>query len=197
MPLRTKQDDVQAVYDPDTILVVQIGKGDSQAAKTLMQRHLPKILALARNMLGDAGEAEDVAQEAFLKVWQHAAKWKPGQAKFASWMHKVTINLCYDRLRRKREIYTDKIIDRIDENNQDADQYIIDQQTSAYVENAIMKLPDRQRAAISLCHLRELSNIEAASIMEVSVDALESLLARGRRGLRAQLSNEAKLMLEK
>lgn len=185
------------VNDPDAPLVRRVGKGDTRAATKLVQRHLPKITALARHMLGDASEAEDVAQEVFLKVWQNAGKWEPGRARFETWIHRVAINLCYDRLRRRREVYLDTIPDREDEDSQPADQNIIDLQTKRRIEAAMKQLPDRQRAALTLCHLREISNIDAASIMEISVEALESLLARGRRGLRRQLFAEAKMLLEK
>ncbi len=187
----------RAVHDPDTNLVKRTGQGDQRAATELVQRHLPKILALARNMLGDAGEAEDVSQEVFMKVWQNAAKWQPGKARFETWMHRVAINLCYDRLRRKREIYTDQLPEREDENTPMADQSIIDVQLQAQVGEAMIQLPPRQRAALSLCHLQEMSNIDAANTMEISVEALESLLARGRRGLRKLLDKEARVLLGK
>ncbi len=183
-------------YDPDGDLVVRIAQGDHQAASELVMRHLPKMVALANHMLADATEAEDIAQEVFVKVWKHAHKWQPGVAKFETWMHRVAINLCYDRLRRRREIYTDQIPDREDKNTPKTDQGIIDAQLSAHIEGALQRLPPRQRAAITLCHLREMSNIEAADSMQVSVEAMESLLARGRKGLRKLLAGQAAELLE-
>jgi RNA polymerase sigma-70 factor, ECF subfamily len=185
------------INDPDSELVVRIARGDQTAAAELIKRHLSKLTALARHMLGDAAEAEDVAQEVFLKVWQNARKWEPGKAKFETWMHRVAVNLCYDRLRRRREVYTDQLPDREDPDCPAPDQSIVDAQLSIQIENALMHLPKRQRAALTLCHLREMSNIEAARIMEISVEALESLLARGRKGLRKHLAGEVKMLLEK
>lgn len=196
MHTRTGHDDRRSVHDPDTALVQDIGRGDKKAAAILVRRHLPKMVALARNMLGDAAEAEDVAQDVFLKVWQHAGKWRPGKAKFETWMHRVAINLCYDRLRRRREVYTDRLPEMIDEDSPGPDQSTLNTQLSGQVEEAMMLLPPRQRAALTLCHLQETSNIEAARIMKISIEALESLLARGRNGLRKRLANKVKLLLE-
>src|SRR5215510_8231685 len=89
--------------DPDEELVGRVGAGDKRAASELVRRHLPRMVGLARRMLNDAAEAEDVAQEVFLRVWREASRWQPGAAKFETWMHRVALNLCYDRLRRRRE----------------------------------------------------------------------------------------------
>jgi hypothetical protein len=87
--------------DPDEELVRRVGAGDKRAAAELVRRHLSRMVGLARRMLGDHAEAEDVAQEVFLRVWKHASAWQPGQAKFETWMHRVAMNLCLDRLRRR------------------------------------------------------------------------------------------------
>ncbi|VAV89543.1 hypothetical protein MNBD_ALPHA06-1301 [hydrothermal vent metagenome] len=179
-----------AVDDPDQPLVRRIAQGDEHAAAILMDRHLPSILGLACNMLGDVVEAEDVAQEAFLKAWLHAGKWQPGKAKFATWLHRVSINLCYDKLRKRREIYMDVLPERMDEQNLDAEMQVGGTELAKSVRAAISTLAPRQRAAISLCHLQEMGNIEAAKVMEISVEALESLLGRGRRKLREILQNQ-------
>jgi RNA polymerase sigma factor (sigma-70 family) len=141
-------------------------------------------------MLGDAAEAEDVAQEAMLKAWRQAPKWAPGKARFDTWLHRVALNLCYDRLRRRREIPTDTPPDRPDEGPA-PDRGLLAAETGVRVDAALKRLPDRQREAIVLCHYQELSNIEAAALMEISVEALESLLSRGRRALRQALSDMA------
>src|ERR1700693_4250133 len=88
------------IVDPDAELVARVGRGDRAAAQLLMRRHLPKMLGLARRMLSDSVEAEDAVQDAFMRLWTHAARWQPGKAKFETWLYRVTLNKCFDRLRR-------------------------------------------------------------------------------------------------
>lgn len=174
--------------DPDDDLLVRVADGDPAASRALVARKLPRILGLAQRMLGDATEAEDVAQETFLRVWRQAPKWRPGQAKFDTWLHRVALNLCYDRLRRKREILTDEPPQIADEGPA-PDRGLEARDTGRRVTAALARLPDRQREAVVLCHYQELGNIEAAAVMGVTVEALESLLSRGRRALRAALAD--------
>jgi RNA polymerase sigma-70 factor (ECF subfamily) len=177
--------------DPDEALLVRIADGDAAAVRALVGRKLPRILGLAQRMLADSAEAEDVAQEAFLRVWKQAPKWRPGAARFDTWLHRVALNLCYDRLRRRREIATDSPPEQADERTPAADRGLIAQDTGKRVAAALQRLPERQREAIVLCHYQELGNIEAAAVMGVTVEALESLLSRGRRSLRAALADLA------
>ena len=141
-------------------------------------------------MLGDPVEAEDVAQEAMLRAWKQAPRWTPGKAKFDTWLHRVALNLCYDRLRRRREVPSEISPDRPDEGPA-PDRGIMTAQLGAQVDRALAALPQRQREAIVLCHYQELTNIEAAGLMSVSIEALESLLSRGRRTLRQTLAHLA------
>jgi RNA polymerase sigma factor (sigma-70 family) len=180
----------QGGADPDEELVIRVGRGDPAAVKALVARKLPRVLALARRMLADAVEAEDVAQEVFLRIWRHAASWRPGVARFDTWMHRVALNLCYDRLRRRREQPSAEPPEQIDPGPA-PDRGLEAADVGRLVEQAMARLPHRQREAVVLCHYQELSNIDAAASMGVSVEALESLLSRARRALRATLADSA------
>jgi RNA polymerase sigma-70 factor (ECF subfamily) len=171
--------------DPDAELVARVGQGDEAATRQLVTAKLPRILALASRLIGERGEAEDVAQEVFVRVWRHAGRWRPGAARFDTWLHIVTLNLCRDRLRRRREISTPEPPDMADPAPR-ADAILDEAAQSRAVSAAIAALPERQREAILLVHYQDMSNIEAAQALSVSVEALESLLARGRRALRKQ-----------
>src|SRR5215469_1952429 len=172
--------------DPDLDLVARVGRGDRVAAQQLMARHLPKMLALARRMLSDTAEAEDAVQDAFMQVWTHAARWEPGRAKFATWLYRVTLNKCYDRLRRRPTAPLEAAA-AVPDPAPGPEAHLQNAAISAQIEAALTALPERQRAAIQLCHFQGCGNIEAAEILGISVEALESLLARGRRSLREKL----------
>jgi len=174
--------------DGDEALLARVAAGDPAAIRGLVAAKLPRLLALAGRMLGESAEAEDVAQETFLRAWKQAGNWKPGGARFDTWLHRVALNLCYDRLRRRREVAMDNPPDRPDD-GPGPDRGLEARDVGRRVAAAMAALPDRQREAVSLCHYQEISNIEAAALMGVSVEALESLLSRGRRALRAALSD--------
>lgn len=176
------------IADPDEELVRRVGQGDPAAIQSMVARKLPRMLALAQRMLGDPVEAEDVAQEAMLRAWRQAPRWAPGRARFDTWLHRVALNLCYDRLRRRREVPTDVMPEREAEGAA-PDRGLIAADVGVRVDAALARLPERQREAVVLCHYQELTNIEAAALMEISVEALESLLSRGRRALRLALAD--------
>ncbi len=173
--------------DPDEHLLERIGHGDMAAVSILVSRKLPKLLSLARRMLNDAAEAEDVAQETLMRTWKQAKVWVPGRARIDTWMHRVALNLCYDRLRRRRDSVSTDDVEIVD-GAISAPAKIEAEQTAKQVQAAINALSDRQREAIVLTYYQDLSNQEAASVMDVSVEALESLLARARRSLRATMN---------
>jgi RNA polymerase sigma-70 factor (ECF subfamily) len=176
--------------DPDEALLGRVAAGDPAAVRALTARKLPRILALAGRMLGEATEAEDVAQEAMLRAWKQAPLWKPGVARFDTWLHRVALNLCYDRLRRRREVLTDEPPEVADDGPA-PDRGLEARDIGRRVAAAMAALPERQREAVTLCHYQEMTNIEAAAVMGLSVEALESLLSRGRRSLRAALADLA------
>ncbi|MFL9867141.1 RNA polymerase sigma factor [Paraburkholderia fungorum] len=173
--------------DPDAELLAGVARQDPAAVRSLVARKLPRLLALATRMLGDRMEAEDVAQEVFVRIWKQAPRWREGEAKVDTWVHRVALNLCYDRLRGRREVPDDDLPDTIDPAAL-PDAALEARAQDERVREALAALPARQREALVLNYYQEMSNIDAAALMGITVDALESLLARARRNLRAQLA---------
>ena len=173
----------------DEALLRRCAEGDRQASALLINRYSPRILAIAQRMLGSREDAEDATQDVFIKIFRQAGNWETGRAKFSTWVHKVTVNQCYDRLRKKRETVMDDMPEIMDAGHGPAGQ-LASQQTSMRVKAAIGNLPERQRAALILSHYEGHSNIETAEILEISVEAVESLLSRARRALKAALNGE-------
>lgn len=178
-------DGVDASSDAD--LMRRVAEGDEAACRAVVGRHLPQVLTLARRMLRDRADAEDVAQESMLRLWQMAARWR-ADAPIGAWLYRVAHNLAIDRIRRRRPtVDVDAAVGLADPGPNPAQSLAAGDRRAA-VEGAIANLPERQRTAITLVHTMEMGNIEAAAAMEISVDALESLLARGRRALRLALA---------
>ena len=185
---------MQTLTSSDEDLLQRAGAGDRQAAAALVRRHSSRMLGVATRMLNDAAEAEDVVQDVFIRIWRAAPRWRPGQAKVSTWMFKIAVNLCLDRLRKPRMLDMDAAPETPDTAASPQDDLEAADRTRV-VGDALSSLPDRQRAALTLCYFQELSNIEAAEVLDVSVDALESLLARGRRSLRAALQDQKGALL--
>ncbi|MBB5221748.1 RNA polymerase sigma-70 factor (ECF subfamily) [Amaricoccus macauensis] len=179
-PIRTEDAD-------DATLLARYAAGDRAAARLLTARHAPRVFALARRMLREQAEAEDVTQEAMLRLWRIASDWQPGQAQLGTWLYRVASNLCIDRLRRRREIASDGMPEQADEAPGALAQIEADDRAVA-LRAALETLPDRQRLAVVLRHFEERSNPEIAEILDTSVEAVESLLGRARRELAARLA---------
>jgi RNA polymerase sigma-70 factor (ECF subfamily) len=171
----------------DEALLILYANGDREAARTLSARLTPLSLRLAARMLGDLAEAEDVAQEAMLRLWKLAPDWRRGEAQPGTWLYRVTANLCTDRLRRRRSVALDGIDEPAD-GSPGAVARLIEADRALALQAALDQLPERQRQAVILRHLEGLANPEIAEIMEIGVEAVESLTARGKRALTALLA---------
>jgi RNA polymerase sigma-70 factor (ECF subfamily) len=171
----------------DESLLALYARGDAGAARALTARLTPKVFAHAYRLLGDRAEAEDVAQEALLRLWRIAPKWQPGRAQVATWLYRVVANLCTDRLRRHRAVGLDAAPETADSAPTVEDGLTQRSRVDA-LQAALLKLPDRQRQAVVLRHIEGLSNPEIAQIMELSTEAVESLTARGKRALATALA---------
>lgn len=171
----------------DDALLVLFANGDATAAQALTQRLTPRALGFAARLLGDRAEAEDVTQEAMLRLWKIAPDWRQGEARVTTWLYQVVRNLCTDRLRKRRNIGLDDISEPLDD-APSAMQVLQDTGRAQALAQALAALPDRQREAVVLRHIEGLSNPEIAEILEISTEAVESLTARGKRALTALLA---------
>lgn len=174
---------------PDDTLLVLYANGDQAAAQVLTQRLTPVVYAHAFRLLGSAADAEDVTQDAMMRLWRIAPDWRQGEAKVTTWLYRVVANLCTDRLRRMRSMPLDHVPEP-----EDAAASVTEQmQTNARLDalqQALDHLPDRQRQAVVLRHIEGLSNPDIAEIMQISVEATESLTARGKRALAERLEHQ-------
>ena len=176
----------------DEALVVLYANKDPDAARLLTQRLLPRILRYAGRMLADRSEAEDVAQEAMLRLWRVAPDWRQQEAKVSTWLYRVATNLCTDRLRARKRRQTDAL-DLVAEPEDGAPGVVaglITADRMAALNAALAGLPDRQREAVVLRHIEGLTNPEIAEILHIGVEAVESLTARGKRTLTAVLAGQ-------
>ncbi len=169
----------------DAELLARYAAGEQAAARALTFRHAPRLIALARRMLNDAAEAEDVAQETLLRLWKIAPDWRD-EARLSTWLHRVASNLCLDRLRRRRGQGLDDLPE-IADGAASAQDGLEGRDRLGALNAALDSLPERQRVAVVLRHIEEQSNIEIARTLGLSVEAVESLLARGRRALASRL----------
>lgn len=178
----------RSMSEIDTALMHRVARGDHAAYRLLVDKYLRHAVTVAYRVLYNRGDAEEVAQEAFLRVWQHAARWRAdGGASFKTWLNRVVVNLCIDRKRKPATAALDDQIEIADEEHGTPYDERLAAETSDHVALALQKLPERQRAAILLCFWEGESNIDAAKALDISIGALESLLIRAKRALRDDL----------
>lgn len=172
----------------DETLLAAYARGEPAAARALTLRLTPRVFGHALRMLGDRAEAEDVAQDAMLRLWRAAPDWRHGEARVSTWLWRVTANLCTDRLRRAGRASPLEAAEEPADPQESAAARLQRRARAAALEAALADLPERQARAVRLRHLEGLGNAEIAARLETSVEAVESLTARGARALRAALA---------
>lgn len=179
-----------AAQDPDAVLLVRYAQGDRAAARLLTVRLSPLVFGHALRVLGDQAEAEDVAQDALMRLWKIAPDWREGEAKVTTWLYRVTANLCTDRLRKRhRGVPLEDIAEPADP-GETAEARLQRGAREDALQTALDALPERQRHAVVLRHIDGLANPEIATILDIGVEAVESLTARGKRALAKLLGGQ-------
>lgn len=168
----------------DNELMRAIAARDGDAFASVVNEQSSPIYRIAYRMLGDAAEAEDVAQEALLRLWDHAAGWRGDGPGIGAWLNRVAMNLCLDRLRRRKFGSDEEVPERADETPA-ADVRMDEDRLRAATIAAIGELSERQRAAIVLTYYEDLSNQAAADALDMNIKAFESLLLRARKTLKS------------
>jgi len=168
----------------DESLISQIQDGSHEAFATLVNRHSNRFYRIAYRLVFSKDDAEDIVQEAFLKLWDRPNLWNPGKgAKFTTWFYRIVINLCFDHRKKKKLINLPEDIEFSDENPGPDVLYDVHQK-QALLDRFIKELPERQQLALNLCFYEGLSNNEAAQIIGVKVKALQSLVMRAKTALK-------------
>ncbi|HWV81882.1 MAG TPA: sigma-70 family RNA polymerase sigma factor [Hyphomicrobiaceae bacterium] len=178
----------------EAAVLARIRAGDSAAFRQVIDRHMPSLLAVARRMLKADGDAEDIVQEALVRVWHHAGTLELGPGGLRPWLRRVVTNLCLDHLRRHR---LTSVVAEVPETPEAPDQArgLEEADLAKRVGAALAALPERQRVALTLFHYEGLSQIEVGDMLGISDEAVESLLARARRSLKAALKDEWRQLL--
>ncbi len=175
----------------DEELMRLAASGDQQAFTKLVDRHLGRIVGLATKFLGSRNDAEEIAQEAFIRVWRFAPRWLPaedfGDARFNTWLYRIVVNLIIDHKRRNQPYQLSDLSEILDYSSDSFDK-LYGRELSSAISQSISRLPRRQKMALTLCFFNGVSNFEAAKIMSLTVGAVESLLVRARRTVRSDLN---------
>lgn len=184
-----------AAPDYDAGLMARVARGDEDAFAELVGRHQHAVVGTAAKMLGDAAEAEDLAQQVFLRVWKSARRYRP-TAKFTTWLFTITRNLVFNESRRRarrREVPLDarEPADTSLPQHQASgrpDEELLQEELRRAVDTAIATLPENQRLAVVMRRYQETPYETIAEVLGTSVPAVKSLLFRARESLRTQLA---------
>lgn len=180
--------------DTDEGLMTHIQKGDHQAFATLVRRHSDRFYGLAWRLLGNDAEADDVVQDAFLKLWAQPGMFRQeAGVKFTTWFYRVVSNMALDRLRSRKRWTGAEVLEGLADKAKLSDQEYEDKQMQALMAQAIAELPARQKLALTLCFYEGLSVADAGQVIGVGEKAVESLLMRAKSGLRQVLTRKGVL----
>ncbi len=168
----------------DGELMSRVSAGDQTAYRELSAKYLERVLNYSYRIVGSRADAEEVTQEAFLRLWKDAEKWKPN-AKVSTWLFRVAHNLCIDRMRRRKHTSDQEV--ELATDSVRPSRVLSRRVVADAVREAVDDLPERQREALMLSHYEGMGNPEIGEVLGVSVEAVESLLGRARRSLRATL----------
>jgi len=172
----------------DEELVRRISEGDHGAFAQLVERHSKLFFTAAFRMVNNSEEAEDIVQDAYIKLWQKPQSFDASKGvKFTTWFYRVVTNLAIDATRKRKPQTNPDVLDVMADKAPLADEQLSENDQQVVLEEAIQRLPERQRAALNLCFYEGLSNKEAAEILDVGIKALESLLMRAKKALKEDL----------
>lgn len=160
-----------------------IAARDARAFAELVRRYLDAVHGYLYRLTGSRDDADDLAQDTFLRVWTRAETWRPGSVRLTTWLHRIAHNLWVDARRRTRTTSLEDPELLLDP-APGADAELRDGRAIRQLDQALRALPINQRAAVLLAEVRGFSNHEIAAVLGISVRAVESLLGRARRQLR-------------
>ncbi len=166
---------------PEIEWMRRIREGDMEAFRLLVEAHQSRIVGTISKMLGSDVEAEDLAQQVFIRVWRSAPRYQP-TAKFTTWLFRITRNLVFNEMRRRRHFvdHTEDLAEPAERKERGPDQVLLEEELQTAIQDAISKLPEAQRLAIVLRRYEELPYEEIAKVMGTTVPAVKSILFRAR-----------------
>ena len=172
----------------DESLLQAVGRGDLEAFEELVRRRQAWAWKIAYRFLGQKSEAEDVVQEAFIRLMKAADRYRPS-ACFTTYFYRIITRLCIDRAKQKKKPALETIPDSADDTAPDAATELIRRETADAVRSALDTLAPNQRMAIVLRYYEELNYRDIAAVLEITPKAVERLLSRGRKRLRTILGS--------
>ena len=174
--------------EPEIAWMTRIREGDMEAFRLLVEMHQARVIGTISKMLGSDAESEDLAQQVFIRIWKSAPRYRP-TAKFTTWLFRITRNLVFNELRRKRHFadQSEVIPEAVERAEREPDRVLLEGELQRAIREAINQLPESQRMAIILRRYEEMSYEDIAKVMGTSVPAVKSILFRARAELRERL----------